>query len=103
MKKVKNKFVSLKRFVPKKLQNVYLGYTTRVILSLMGFVILFSVSLLCLSKTLTKEEGKVTRYSENGNLDYKVYLKENEFYENPYLGKNMYYIASLIKNINVYY
>lgn len=46
-------------------------------------------------------EQKSINYSERSGLDYKVYLKENDFYEEEYLGKNMSYIASLIDNVNV--
>ena len=38
---------------------------------------------------------------ESGNVDYKVYLKDNDFYQNKYLGKGMQYIASLINTVNV--
>lgn len=40
-------------------------------------------------------------YRETGTVDYKIYLKENEFYDKPYLEKNMAYIASLINKVNV--
>lgn len=39
-------------------------------------------------------------YEENSNLDYKVYLKENEFYDTPYLEKDKKYISALIKYID---
>lgn len=38
-------------------------------------------------------------YTENSNIDYKVYLQENDFYEKDYVEKDNRYIASLIKNI----
>lgn len=38
-------------------------------------------------------------YTENSNVDYKVYLEENDFYEKNYVEKDNRYIASLIKNI----
>lgn len=38
-------------------------------------------------------------YTENSNVDYKVYLENNDFYENDYVEKDNRYIASLIKNI----
>lgn len=38
---------------------------------------------------------------ESGIVDYKVYLKDNEFYQDKYLGRGMQYIASLINTINV--
>ena len=44
-------------------------------------------------------------YTESGSIDYDVYLKDNEFYDSPYLDKNQSYVASLIDRIitNFYY
>lgn len=38
-------------------------------------------------------------YSENGSVDYNVFLKKNEFFEQSYLGKDQSYVASLIDKI----
>ena len=38
-------------------------------------------------------------YNEGGSIDYNVFLKENEFYDSPYLEKDQSYVASLIDNI----
>lgn len=38
-------------------------------------------------------------YREGGSMDYNVFLKENEFYDSPYLGKDQSYVASLIDKI----
>ena len=38
-------------------------------------------------------------YRENGHIDYNVFLKENEFYDSPFLEKDQSYVASLIDNI----
>ena len=38
-------------------------------------------------------------YVENGEIDYKVYLKENDFFEEDYLGKDQEYIASLVDKV----
>ena len=38
-------------------------------------------------------------YDEKSSIDYKVYLKENSFFETPYLEMNRTYIASLIDYI----
>ena len=40
-------------------------------------------------------------YQENSSLDYKVYLKPNDFYESEFLNKDMVYVASLIDRIDV--
>ena len=80
---------------------LYLSYTSRVVLCLLGFALLFALTFFFLTRTLKLEEEKSIMYQEIGNLVYKVYLKENEFYESTYLDKNMSYIASLIKDISV--
>ena len=49
-----------------------------------------------------KIENKLS-YSEEGNVDYKVYLKSNDDFNTPYLGKGRKYIASLIDHINIDY
>ncbi len=47
------------------------------------------------------EAKKVTlKYQENNDIDYKVYLKKNDFFETKYLGKDETYITSLIDHIN---
>ncbi|MBQ7333194.1 MAG: hypothetical protein IJW38_02470 [Clostridia bacterium] len=38
-------------------------------------------------------------YDENGAVDYKVYLFENDFFDEEYLGKDQAYVASLIDDI----
>jgi len=38
-------------------------------------------------------------YTEGGSIDYDVYLKENDFYDSPFLEKNQSYVASLIDKI----
>lgn len=43
---------------------------------------------------------KVT-FKENSHIDYKVYLKPNDFFEEEYLPENMTYITSLIDHINL--
>lgn len=42
-------------------------------------------------------------YEEKGNIDYKVYLKENEYFDEKYLGKDRKYIASLIDYLDIFY
>ena len=40
-------------------------------------------------------------YTEKSNVEYNVCLKNNDFYEEKCLPKNMKYVASLIDNIQV--
>ncbi len=39
-------------------------------------------------------------YSEKSSIDYGVQLKDNDFYEDSFLGKDYAYIASLIDNVH---
>ena len=48
----------------------------------------------------TKSEYEFV-YVDKNNIDYKVYLKENDFYEEDYLEKGSKYIASLIDKIDI--
>ena len=34
-------------------------------------------------------------YRESGSIDYNVFLKDNEFFEESYLGKDLSYVASI--------
>jgi len=84
-----------------KSKRMYISYTSRVIICAVVFTLLFVVGTVLLNSSFSVKEAEVTNYSEQGNLDYKVYLKPNDFYETEYLGKGMYYIASLIENIDI--
>jgi len=84
-----------------KLKKFHFSYFKRLVLSGLSFVLLLSLGLTFLYKSLEIEEAQMIKYNETGSIDYKVYLKPNQFYETDYLGKGMYYIASLIRNIYV--
>lgn len=61
-----------------------------------------------LFKALTPEEDKkdenvVMSYTSNGNFNYKVYLRENEFINEEYLGEGEAYILDLIDHVNLSY
>lgn len=65
------------------------------------FVMFLSIGILLLINSFSFEKKKIIDYSEKSNIDYKVYLKENNFYESEYLDKDMLYVASLIDKINI--
>lgn len=64
-------------------------------------IILLLVSLL-LIKSSVQLSGKIINvgYSETGNADYKVYLKENGYYDRKFLDSGMQYVANIINTIN---
>ncbi len=50
---------------------------------------------------LNNTNKRTISYTQSGNVDYKVCLKENAFYKESCLDKNMTYISSLIKDISL--
>ena len=71
----------------------------RLVFDLFTFLFLIIIGTLLLNKSLQFESEKIVKYNEKSNLDYKVYLKENDFYDDKYLGKDMIYVASLIDKL----
>lgn len=62
-------------------------------------IIIFVLSLSFALIFVNKNQKHYVTYSEDSNVDYDVYLKENDFFENDYLEKDNQYIASLINYI----
>ena len=79
----------------------YVSYESRVIRFSLIFVVLFLAGFFLMYKSFTFNKEKYINYTETTNLDYKVYLKENKFYEEEYLDKGMLYVASLIDKIDI--
>ena len=71
----------------------------RLVFDTVIFLIFLIVGLLLLKKSMFFETEKIIKYTDKGDLDYKVYLNENDFYETEYLGKDMLYVASLIDKV----
>ena len=68
-----------------------------IIIGLILLIVILIISTIVLLKEAMKEENvEQIIYTEKSNLDYRVYLKENDFYAQEYLGKDKQYIASLI-------
>ena len=71
-----------------------------IILIALAIILLpLAESLLIRSLDLKKQEV-IVEYIESGDVDYNVYLKENKYYTQKYLGKGMEYVASIISTIN---
>lgn len=63
------------------------------------FIILIISLSFFLIYTFKNQDYKIN-YTEESLIDYKVYLKENEFFEDKYLESDNQYIASLINYIS---
>lgn len=84
-----------------KLKNIYFGYRERLlscIILLFLFLVLGIVTTINIIETVKVEQ---ISYQEQGNIDYNVEVYPNAFYDKTILDKNMSYVASLIKNINL--
>ena len=86
-----------------KVNKRYFSFSSRLIVNIVIFVVTIVVGVFLLMQSITLNTEKMVNYKETSNLDYKVYLLPNSFYEEKYLGKNMLYVASLIDNIEIYF
>lgn len=85
----------------KKKAKKYYSYGKRVMYSVIIFIIFMVLTLFFLIQSFNYKDTKVVRYVENSDLDYEVCLKENNFYEEKCLKKDMIYVASLIDNVKI--
>ena len=84
-----------------KKDKIYINYTARVLIITCVFVIFMGLGLFLITKSFGVQKSEVVNYTETSDVDYKVYLKKNNFYDTEYLNRNMVYVASLIDNVNV--
>lgn len=67
---------------------------------ILSFICICLGSFLLFLSTFNKKNVTVS-YDEEKNVDYKVYLKQNNFFETPYLTKGSTYISSLIDHLDI--
>ena len=63
-------------------------------------ILILAVSVAFAYLYLEKSKGYTVKYKEDSKIDYKVYLKKNDFFDKNYLDENNRYIASLIDYIH---
>ena len=84
-----------------KKQKVKKKKTKKLIFNFLAFSFLVVLGTFLLNKALSYDKTETIKGEEVGDLDYKVYLLKNDFYEEEYLGKDMLYVASLIDKIHL--
>ena len=97
-KKEKQKITQIKEKNKIK-HKLYIGYQTRIVTTIVLTFLLLFIGTYYLIKSINVLSVINVNYREKSNIDYKVYLKNNEFYDSEYLGKGMSYVASLIDKI----
>lgn len=67
-------------------------------------ILLFTIlSFICFKKAIIIQKEQTVFYEELGSPNYKIYLKDNNYYKQDYLDKDMSYIANLIDYIPINY
>jgi len=75
----------------------------KLLIDIIIFFAFFILSIYLLLNGVNYNNSKTIYYEEKSNLDYKVYLKKNDFFNTNYLEKDKLYIASLIDKIKIYF
>ena len=87
--------VEKKDFTKIKYESYEKKITKKILLSIITLVLSIGTIYYALNNT----EKEAVSYSQYGNVDYKVCLKNNNFYTQNCLDKNMSYVSTLIKNV----
>ncbi len=81
--------------------NKYLGFNSRLYIYTVLFMIVLVLSSFFFSRAFNYSTAHTIDYSEKSEVNYKVYLKNNDFYDEEYLTKDKLYIASIIDKIDI--
>ena len=78
-------------------------YYLKVIILILLFAIFIGLSFLCFKKSIIIQKEQNVFYEEVGTPNYKIYLKDNNYYKQDYLDKDMSYISNLIDYVSINY
>lgn len=67
---------------------------------LVPLVLFLVLGVYCIFSGVGRDTEGAVDYQVEGKIDYKVYLKDNDYYEEKFLGPGMQYIASLINVVH---
>lgn len=85
-----------------KIKHSKLTPKTLLTMCLMSTFILLIATIVSFRESVTlNAKNSDVKYNEVGKVDYKVYLKDNNYYDSSFLNSGMQYVASLIKTVNV--
>lgn len=92
-----------KIFKEKTRMGFHFSFGMRLLTNIIIFIILIIGLIFSLNKAFSITKKGFISYKEISDINYKVYLKDNNFYDKPYLEKGMAYVASLIDKIDINY
>lgn len=87
--------------ISKKNNKIYFGYYTRYVIYLTCVVICLLLFFICFAKGFKLKDNYQLDYQISSDINYKVYLKDNEYYNEKYLDEGMQYITGLIDYIDL--
>ena len=94
---------SIRNFKSSKKHGLYLSFNARIVINLILLVMSMAALYYFETMSFSITKSEVIKYTEKSKIDYKVYLKDNDFYKTPYLNKGMAYVSSLIDTIDIKY
>ena len=77
------------------------SYAKRIVIIFIFFLVFLIIGITFLNIGLNSKKTISLKYQESNNIDYKVYLKENNFFDDEYMLPGKTYITSLIDHIEV--
>ena len=84
----------------KKKRALYRKNRDKLIFTQIVIAVVLTVAVIISALVSAQLESKYyIGYTERGSISYNVFLKDNEFYSEEYLGQNQSYVASLIDRI----
>ena len=102
IEKTKNS-VSTSAFNNKFKPKLYFSFGFRLLINAVLFAFFGILCFVTASKTIEREKTTPIKYTDANQINYKVYLKENDLYSDNVLGMNRAYVASLIDHIDINY
>lgn len=81
-------------------KSIYVDTPLRIFI-IVGFIVIFGMlSIIFLKKGLETKTIYSVAFNERSDLGYRVYLKENPYFSDPYLEEGRQYIANLIDYVD---
>lgn len=87
----------------KRRKRILRPWARMCLICILAFFMLISTTLIYYGKNPTDKSIPSYTYNTKGDVKYKVYLKNNEFYEEEYLDENKQYPSELIDYIDIDY
>lgn len=85
----------------KKIYKKRLKPQVKIAIGFISLLVFITFSFIFLNKYFKKPEYNKINYSEISDISYKVYLKPNNYFEEPYLMSGKQYITNIIDYIDI--